>query len=702
LGGILQTAVVPVLPNPNRPLIKTEAAFGHQAGDVSTMPVWTDISAYAKQPSGESTLATGRGKSYELTSPEAGDGQIWLDNHTGDWNPLNTSSPLYPNVRLGLPVRTSAFWNNRWHWIMNIQAKQLPQQFPDPQWGFSPLTGYDAMGVLANADLLSAYKQEILTDNPYAYWPLGESYTQANGLPFGNLAPGNQRPMVGIDGGSDSSGAIISLATGQTLGLNGDINGGIGIGSISSSPHNWSAGAFCIDPNFPQYNTASGITVEFWGILPQPSSGSAVIPFVTLIGSPSNWATSNYGPARMQLTWESLGFGTVFLAVADTNGSFNSGSSSALLTSANPHHFIIHISGSTNPITDLYVDGALLINNGTMSGVSSSGDIQGIVVGPATEFCPGIVANNYSIGQVAVYSGKLTADRIIQHYQAGVNAFTGESALTRFSHLMTWGQTGIPMAGDKGSAAPLLGYCDTIEGQSVSDAVSDIVASEGGSVYAGAEGAVFYQSRQALYNKTPKYTFGDNPAGGEVPYLPGQSFDADIIYLFNRVRAQRQVSQNQVTTTVGAGKFKQLALNDGALVLDVDTASETQYAPRAILDQTILTSSDQDAYDWTGWKLNKYKDQAYRVPQIKLDPLANPAIWDVALTVEQGDVVKVIRRPLGAPSYTVLCVVQEVDHAGGPEQHDVTLALSPYTIESNVLQLDNGSLATLASNRIGW
>lgn len=858
LAGVLQTPVVPTQPNPNRPRVKVEAAFGHQAGDLSTMPTWTDITPYAIQPNGGTTFSASRGKAYELTTPEAGDGQVWLRNNTGDWNPLNASGAFYPNVTLGLPVRMSAFWNNRWHWLAKIQAKQLPQQWPDPQWGMSPLSGYDSMGILANAELLSAYQQEILRDNPYAFWPLSESYTQANGLPFGNIVPGNLRPMVGIDGASDSNGTIVPLQTGQALGLNGDLNGGIGISTINTSPRAWSAGAFCMDPNFPQYNTASGITVEFWAILTQPQSGSAVIPMITLAGASSNWATSNYGPVRYQLVWESLGFGTITVNVADVNGTLAGGPGSAvLLTGPTAHHFVIHISGATHPIVDLYVDGALLMSPFTAAGTTSSGDIQGLFLGPSTNFCPGLVANNYSIGQVAVYSGRLTADRIAEHYQAGINAFTGESVLTRFSHLMTWGQTGVPMAADKGSVTPLVGYCDTIESQAVSDAITDLVTSEGGSAYAAADGTVFYQSRQTVYNRSPKYTFGDNPpdvmnpnwnfveptlakwsafqcsialdgtttTGGysqsakytpdgvstvsaieqatavcppvipgasymvtalclsptgyntvqvgvdwldasnvfisaatttvsiaastwtiltsasltapanaakarvrvgeaatpavgntlniqyarlstfstEVPYEPDQSFDMDIIYLYNRVRAQRQVSQTKtVTTAKGGGLFKQLAFNDGALVLEVDTASETQYAPRAILDQTILTTSDQDAYDWANWKLNKYKGPGLRVPQIKLDPMSNPAIWEVALSVEQGDIVQVNRRPVGAPPYTVLGIVQEVDHNAGPDSWEVTLSISPYTIEQNVLQLDTAGFNTLGSNRIGW
>jgi hypothetical protein len=74
----------------------------------------------------------------------------------------------------------------------------------------------------------------------------------------------------------------------------------------------------------------------------------------------------------------------------------------------------------------------------------------------------------------------------------------------------------------------------------------------------------------------------------------------------------------------------------------------------------------------------------------------------VALGVEQGDVVTIIRRPVGAPAYFVTGIVQRIEHSAGPNHWETTLMISPLNVEQGVLQIGATVNNALGSNRVGW
>lgn len=77
--------------------------------------------------------------------------------------------------------------------------------------------------------------------------------------------------------------------------------------------------------------------------------------------------------------------------------------------------------------------------------------------------------------------------------------------------------------------------------------------------------------------------------------------------------------------------------------------------------------------------VSRYKQPAVRVSSVKLYPSANPALWPVALGLELGTRVRVMRRPPSpAPAIAVECFIEhiqwEMDDAG---EAWVTLQCSP-------------------------
>jgi hypothetical protein len=562
----------------------------------------------------------------------------------------------------------------------------------------------DAMGVLANLTLYSCLQATVLLDNPYAYWPLGESYGEANGLPFDNLGAGDPsgapQPMIGYDGQSSNS---APLSTGLSLNLQGDQGSGIGMSGLTTNPALWGSGAICIDPALAN-NLGSTITIEFWASLDTtpPSGGSFVIPLVSLLGSPTNFGSGG-GPVRMQVSVKSTS-GNIYdtqFTLADFNGNSFTSSAFSYANDGNLHHhvFVVEFSGGTWDISH-YLDGGFdtTVTNST---VGQNIDYNSVVIGPA--LITPLTSNpyNYTIAHVAIYNTSLALARIQDHHNAGVNGFQLETALMRFKRIMAWSQTHLPMAATNPSAAPLMGAAFAVEGQAATDAFNDLLVSEGGWPYADAAGNTWWASRASFYNRSAKWVFGDNPANGETPYAPTQSFDFDNAYLYTQVQGSRQVGQSTVDTTSSKGVLSQVFQDTGAIARVSSKTAGLAYGNRNALQQSIVTSSDQDVYDRAHWSLQKYSQSSFRVPQITIDAASNPALWPVVLGVEQGDIVQVNRRPLGAAPYTMTGIVVQVHLEIGPNKGQVTLGIVPYNIEATIAQVDNPPFNTLA-NGIGW
>jgi hypothetical protein len=249
-----------------------------------------------------------------------------------------------------------------------------------------------------------------------------------------------------------------------------------------------------------------------------------------------------------------------------------------------------------------------------------------------------------------------------------------------------------------------MGAAYSLQGQAVTDAFNDLLTSEGGWPYADAAGNTWWFPRTYLYNKSPKWTFGDQPANGEIPYVPDQSFDFDNSYLYTQALVTRNVGQSsQVTTSPSQGVNALTFQNTGAIVRVASERAQDTYGNRNALTQTTLASSDQDAYDRAFWSLSKYSAAYLRVPQIVVDAASNSSLWPVVLGAEVGDVVQVNRRPLGGAPYSMLGIIVQVqvEVNVADNKGQATYGIVPYNVEANVIQVDNEDFNTLASG-IGW
>lgn len=699
LIGFSMAPTAPVQDNANWPALKIEAAFGYQPGSPAStaMPAWTDITNYVMDDAGNAVLKTTRGRDYELTQPEAGSLSMLCLNSTGEFNPANSSSPFYPDVLPEVPVRVSATWEGRTYGIAYSYASKWPQAFPDgPQWGMTPYRGNDGISIASNIQLPSAYAGEVLADLPFAYFPLGDYYNEANGFPFANLSRTNTKPAIGVD---NTSRTALPLLTGQEMDLAGDTGTGVGTTAFATgaSVGTGGPGLFYRDANFPVLS--GGFTMECWALIELDGTTAVDVSLLTVMGAQGNYnnsatMTPSAGDgSRFALVAQSGAGSPVSLYLNDFTGDDQVAitSTSPVMADANLHHYVATCTNNGTTWTiKAYKDGVLLATQ-TGTAVPEGIDAYMLAIGPVVLGGGTRASANYTIGQVAIYDWVLPASRILAHYTTGSTAAAGDDVITRWGKLNGWDGAGIPYAGGQTSPSPLIGNADQIQGSATADAAYDLATDEGGFYYAQADatGAIWYASRVSLYNRTPKFVLGDDPAIGEIPYLAGSGFDYDDSYLFNIVSSQRTISASQQLYAGYGGEVSLGQYNSyGAMAVEAGLASEAEFFPRGPLQQDIETTSDQDAYDRASWSLAKYQQPVLRANEVQLDPASNPAAWEAALNTEQGDVVTVNRRPVGAPEISLNCMVQQVKHDIGPGRWRTTFSLSPYFPENNVVQLD--------------
>ena len=694
LSGVLATVqatpTAPTLKNPKFPLVKVEMAFGFTPGDPSsTPPAWTDITSRCIGPGGTPAIEYAYGRPYELGVPEAGELTIDINNADGAFTPGNTASPFYPHVVLGTPVRVSAFWAGAWYDVAYGYVERWPQEWPDlPQWGFSKMVATDSISVLAATTMPSALEGELLLDAPYAYFPCSEQYSttdvalnttktasSANGLLCANASRTNQRSATYFDG----NGAV--LETGLPLNLLGDQGTGAGTTGYSTSSHvglGRGPGAVYVDPNLPSPLSTNGATTECF--FTQTDTFNAPI----IMGARSNG--SPYGGGR--------GLGTAFEIQADgQNGRlqifFADWANFTVGYTAKPvaRHLLLNWANIGGIFSlGIWLDGNSLGGPGLSA--SQVADWNAFILG-SSRYGFGRAPNrgNYAMAHMAVYSTQLTPARISAHYNTGFSGGRGDYPALRVAKILSWGNISVPRGGPITKAgstgAVFMGPAYSVGGSAASDALNAVTAADGGLLVSMPSGILTYLPRWWLYNVASTVSFGD--VSVEVPYLPPLGFDYDNTYLYNTTQISRVDGPNSSITAAVR-----------------DQASQNAYFPRTAFQQTIETTSDQDAYDASNWYASQYGQPALRAKNLVVDAASNPVqAFPVVLTTRVGDVGTVDRHPVGGAALSELVQVQRVQVQIGPGVWQAGYETAPYVLPSAVLTLDTAGQDVLGNNALG-
>lgn len=735
--GVTQASYLPNQPNPNFPRVFVEAAFGDTPGDPTTAlldSAWTDLSSYAIGPAGQASIEITRGRQYELATPESGTITIGMNNQTGAFNPQNTLSPFFPNVRPGVPIRVSAQFSGRRYPLAYGWVERWPQDWPDmPQWGWSKLVATDAVGVASSVTLPSAIQGEILADEPYYCFPFSEQYSkgsaslngvqktaaEASGQPAVNTSRINQKNAIYLDGGT------FPVLTGQSLvgwqGDSGTVMGTTAFTGLTLDGIRGPGAQYGPDPSMPLLaaSGAGDITVEWWMSgeygYGNPASDTQV-PLFTLYVAP--YQAANNGISSGQAgAWLTAGY---VYHPADTTvrlflrPGWGTGATILFGTLPVPAHIALVIANGT---VTCYVDGGLTTPlSGSVPAINYPYQPVASSFGLSTyEYDVGAATGNYALGYATLYPYAMPQTRAQWHSLSGITGFSGDNLGFRVGRYAAWARLSLGFGGPA-SGLNAGGTIDNLRlaqaystaGNPMAAALNSDTLSSGGLWYADPCGNIIVLPRPYLYNLPTRAFFTDvfggaiadqtgaalldqngqpilDQSAGGLPYDPATAFDYDNTYISNAV---------EVTLTQGP--------NTLAVPVIKDQSSINQYFLRGPLTHQVSVQTVQDALDRAWWSLNKYKQPALRVRGLLVKPASAPNSFITVLTTDLADVLSVIRNPLSQGGYNLPVQVGKVQHNIGPGLWDTTYQAYPYTPENAVLLTDSAGFNVLGSNVLAW
>jgi hypothetical protein len=591
---------------------------------------WIDISDQVAWTRGGINI--NRGRADEQSEVQPSQLTVALNNTDGRFTPGNTASPYYPDVTDAVRIRVRYDGDDRF----NGWTGDLPMQWADASathavatWTASDITERVAD---RSGTLRSFVVEEALYDDPLTYLPLDEPTDAAQA---GNL------------------GSVTGAATLLQLGGTGTAEFGAGTGpaydgssSLVLTPTSTTVGYYL---RAPTLLSASAMTVEAF-VNSTTASGTIVNVAVPAGGDPF----LGYG---MALTIDS---GKNLAWRSDTSLTVTSPSD---IADGETHHVaaVYEHTGTLHRAT-LYVDGTQ-VASGSVASTWVNVFAYYVLVGGGQK----MLLLNGTINHVGVYSGALSADRILAHAQAGLTGFGGERSDQRVSRIAAYaGLESLTSASLTGvwvldsatlsvlNTSTVLAESDltlevgsaTVYGQSRGGsnylaAMQDVARTEGGVLFVGRDGLIQFHGRDHRYNTNP------------VIVLDADEIAPDLTPTFDN-----QGTANDVTATT----------EDGSEARYVDTASVTK---RGTYDGalSLLTRDVTDAYSAAAWRVNRYgaPQVRYKRVTVQLHGLASARVSRL-LDLEVGDRLDLTGLPSQAPDDSTSLFIEgytEQADAGG-------------------------------------
>ncbi|MCX5209822.1 hypothetical protein OG689_11050 [Kitasatospora sp. NBC_00240] len=539
--------------------------------------------------------------------------------------------------------------------------------------------GYDAFSLLSQRQLRDPLTEEIYSRSPRFVYTLGDP--QDSSL-FADAAGNCAAAVVSVS----KSGAG-TLTAGNQVAATDPVNG------IFTGASSTVVSVANPNPGTVTTSAATYISLGAAGIAgPTSTAWTRMIAFRNTAGAP---------PAAFTALWSGFGahyvpsptssgtsiqvildsFGAVRVNVQDSSGNGGIFTSTSTTLSDGNWHLVIFGQSSTASTLFLNVDGVDQRSTSFFANLPSPllNDNLGAWLDPQLGD-----ATIYNLqGDIAFateWPSLLSAADCTAVYSAWRSAFAGESTSARYQRILGWaGYTG-PTSIQAGQTTSM-GSAANVGGQDALTALQAVVDTENGAHYVDRAGVITFKSRGTRYNAlTPVYTFGENTAGGEIPY-EGLALDWDGTHIANQVTVTQQ--------------------STGQAFSAQDIASVTRSFPRK-LSRTINTSSAQECQDAANYLISRYKAPAMRVASLTLHPSANPTLlWPVCLALELGTRIRVVRRPPApASSITLDCFVESLAWTLSDDNEAVLniqcspVDLTPYGLFASFRTTLNGSPAS--------
>lgn len=245
-------------------------------------------------------------------------------------------------------------------------------------------------------------------------------------------------------------------------------------------------------------------------------------------------------------------------------------------------------------------------------------------------------------------------------YNSWLTDYQGDTADQRIARILQWAQYTGTTKLDTGYATSL-GPATDIDGNDAVTNLQNVVQTENGEHFYDVTGTYTWHNRAKRYAAgAPTYIFGENIAGGEIPYESCE-LDYDITNIDNNVQTT-QVSTNVIS-------YSQTS--------SITAASNSQKAfGLRSLNITNQSTNLQDCQDEANYLASVNAYPRSRVATLTIHPASNPSIlWPVCLALELETYVQINRRPKGSAFTNTLYGFIENIHWTANNTNDAVLVL---------------------------
>lgn len=624
--------------------VTVEIAFTSSYSTPSTARVWTDVTDYAELEDG---IEIGRGRSDERSQADASTLSLTLDNRDGRFTPDLASSPYYPNVKIGRPIRVTATPPGGSPSVRFLgYIDEWPVQWPDGTDAASvtTITAVSRMGRMAqSAELRSIAEETVLALGPVAYYPFGDpegSTTAAD-------TSGNRRNLT-----------LIGTGTAPTFGS------AIGVGTDGLTAVRFPGG---------------GKKLAWSGVDPLAVSEFTVFGFYNTSASISDFyvITVGHGVAGSDLTTG---------AAIDISG----GSILAIAKWPTPlgaEFDFISEAGSHADGTTRFVALAVTMPAGAVAGSMSLYDESGLLdtaaLTPSTtalvesvdwvRFGDGNGAGTLSHG--GVVDRVLTADEIAAIAEAGLTAGEGETPGARIERLAALaGIPGAEVVADTGVTSALA--LQHTEDTGALSLMQDVAVTEGGVVFDGRDGTLVFHDRARRYLSASEFTLD----------AAAQEVESDLAPLYDDFGML-----NDVEATGG---------EDGTVVSrTVDQESIDEFGTYRD-SRPLLTTSAIEVQATADWLVSRFSQPRVRIPSISVDVLnSGVALAASVLAADLDTRFTVTGLPSQAPATTLELLIEGYRESMSAAGHTITFNVSDASVY-DVLILDDPDRGCLDSGHV--
>ena len=593
------------------PTIKVEIAFNAGVTTPAASRTWTDVTQWVLLGSG---IEIEHGRGDWRSTADANSLRLTLNNSDGRFTAGLASSPYYPNVKIGRPIRVTATLGGVASTRFVGFIDEWPVEWPATVGTFATaaITATSRLAWLGNrVELRSIIEQEYLLDEPAEHYTMGEA---AGATSVGDTSGNGLAPLSMVGTGTS---VVFGNATGPgTDGLTAAqfTDGGKSL-RLSGNPSPLAVGA-----------TIFGLEADFSG--------------TTVGGSGALLADA----VNAQLGVDNTGvvfFQTMSAGVASPSTYLDGGT----------HTAFGYVSGST---IALYVDGLLVDTDTTGSamtiypivGIGTAGAIGSIILGLTNSALTGAVAH------VAQYVNAVPSPtRITAHANAALTGFAGETPAARLTRYASYAAIAATELSLETGMVPDLAHIDTT-GRTAVDCMRTVEATEEGVLHDGRDGLLTFHARNHRYSAASAFTLN----------VPTGQVDVGISPRLDRSAMRNDVSAQSTDGTVTARALNQPSIDD--------------YGPaRESLD--LATTNDEEPFQHASWIVNSYGDPQPRVPQLGVK-LANVPESTAQAILESGVGTRctVTGMPSQAEQSTQGYFIEGYGERIGAGYHDFTFNVS--------------------------